>query len=815
MIVGLSFFSIVSGADSLDSFNGNFFEGFESGSLATNNWTTSGTGAAWVIGNGEATPRTGVYNIWTENTGAESLIEMEVDTTNYQNINFSFWGMTTNMDAGEYVAADWYNGTSWVNLMQIEDISSYTFYSYNLTTDANNNLNFKIRFKCLSNANNEACDVDDVNVSGTEIVSIVLDDYYGLNGSLARIDGFNTINLEEIEHIELNFSVDSTETIDSWYLNFTANGTNGCSLGNKQSQICYAYPNWIQFVNNSETTTFDEAQMNTGDGIVVTQTSSGNNINLSFRLDEHYNPNVFKWYDALYNFSDIKWQEGVLQKITGDNFIKIELNKSLIPINADQYKLDFRVNATNNPTQPLEVYACNSSYTSGNVHDLPECLFVAEKVSSEFKDDGTKFRTIYTNSTINSIGDIKYIILYTDETNASKYYALKTYRARTPAYTTHWEYSNDSGDNWTNLGDGYETELNVNWFYNYIEPTAFIYNLWVNTTSSVETNLMGNITWNIDPTYNYPPAPHFRHPENNESLKFPYDVIFSMTDPNDDNLNASLYLYKDGAWNATFATGMNQSNTSYYWDDLTINGNYELVLETCELGTPELYCVNTTNAIVIDNTAPAVYDLIPTGGGSSGCIYDRDYDWECGEWGECIRGIQSRFCKKYNNCGNIYGRPGVERNCVKKTLPEQLFDITFNLEDILIQNTDELSGIVTFESFGTIPTFVNLTFIILNEHGNEIYRTPSNITVITEEVLRWNYKDLELNEGKYIAILETLYNVDVHDEFKQGFEIKEKFDLIVWIWYIVITVGVISISLFIKRRRETKKKAKESFIKRI
>lgn len=55
-----------------------------------------------------------------------------------------------------------------------------------------------------------------------------------------------------------------------------------------------------------------------------------------------------------------------------------------------------------------------------------------------------------------------------------------------------------------------------------------------------------------------------------------------------------------------------------------------------------------------------------SGGGSSGgshCSYDKNYDWECGEWGGCVNGIQYRECKERNNCGSVYGRPETERNC--------------------------------------------------------------------------------------------------------------------------------------------------------
>ncbi len=149
--------------------------------------------------------------------------------------------------------------------------------------------------------------------------------------------------------------------------------------------------------------------------------------------------------------------------------------------------------------------------------------------------------------------------------------------------------------------------------------------------------------------------------------------------------------------------------------------------------------------------------------------------------------------------------------CVKienVTIPSQLFDITFTLEDFLIQNVDELSGVVTFESFGKVPTPVDLVFIILDESGNEIYRVESDITVTTEEVLRWNYETLDdLPKGKYTVILETLYNVDVFDEFRQEFEIGRERKGIIgkaidWIggeakWWLSGVLGLLIIGGFI------------------
>jgi len=65
----------------------------------------------------------------------------------------------------------------------------------------------------------------------------------------------------------------------------------------------------------------------------------------------------------------------------------------------------------------------------------------------------------------------------------------------------------------------------------------------------------------------------------------------------------------------------------------------------------------------------------------------------------------------------------------------------------------------------------------LDAAGNEIYREKGEITVTIEEILRWNYRERgvsELSEGKYTAVLETLYNVDVFDEFRVEFEIGKE-----------------------------------------
>lgn len=177
-----------------------------------------------------------------------------------------------------------------------------------------------------------------------------------------------------------------------------------------------------------------------------------------------------------------------------------------------------------------------------------------------------------------------------------------------------------------------------------------------------------------------------------------------------------------------------------------------------------------------------------------------------GSISDCIKGdvFKDGKCVKIEVEENVTGE-----------VPLQLFDIAFNLEDRVVRGVDELVAVVTFESFGNVPTLVSLRFIILDEDGNGVYREESEIIVSVEEVLRWHYRELDLAEGKYVAILETVYNTDVIDEFRQNFEIKKKESVVDyleenWEWEVLVVVGVVLVILailFVRRKKILKKKS--------
>jgi len=435
-------------------------------------------------------------------------------------------------------------------------------------------------------------------------VTVSLHDYYAIDSNGSRIDDFDTFNLQEIEQVVLNYTIWHNTTLGNWYFNFTADGEGACALGNQQSDVCYSYDNatykWIQFINGTVTPTFDGQNFASGDGIVPTVVTVGNTTYLTLVIDEHYNPNVMKHYNAEYDLFDVKWQDGADQRIYGDHMIGIELPEIMLPANADQFKADFRVNYTGNPTGYLNLYGCNESYSSGNPSLVDSCSLASQLHASDLQDDGTKFRHIGTGDVLDAIGAIKYAVIASVDVNATDYFVLKTYKATAPAYTTKWYYSINAGTSWSNLGDGYESELNVNWFFDGADPTSFRFLLFANSTDGDTGYAEGNITWNITPTHNYMPLVNLVLPTNGDTIQVPYTFRFSLIDPNADTLNGTLQLYSsNGTFIENLVSGLTTLDEYYYWSDTIQSDDYIISLLVCELGTPELYCVTDNHTVTI------------------------------------------------------------------------------------------------------------------------------------------------------------------------------------------------------------------------
>ncbi|MHC4395700.1 MAG: LamG domain-containing protein, partial [Planctomycetota bacterium] len=149
-----SFTTVASGPTSL------FSDGFESGNFTTGGWTTQNSSAS-VSGSAA----------YTGSSGAKlkkaTWIEKALSTAGYETIHVKYVRKTSNkLDAGEYLYAEWYNGTSWTELESTQE-TSWASKDWTCGAGANNNAGFKIRFLINADSNNETGYVDDVEITGT------------------------------------------------------------------------------------------------------------------------------------------------------------------------------------------------------------------------------------------------------------------------------------------------------------------------------------------------------------------------------------------------------------------------------------------------------------------------------------------------------------------------------------------------------------------------------------------------------------------------------------------------------------------------
>ncbi len=95
-----------------------------------------------------------------------SWIEKAISTEGYTDIEVSYWRRTNAFDAGEYILAEWYDGTSW-NEFESAQVSTCGFVTQYCSSGADNNANFKIRFSTNASKTNEYGCIDDVTIDGT------------------------------------------------------------------------------------------------------------------------------------------------------------------------------------------------------------------------------------------------------------------------------------------------------------------------------------------------------------------------------------------------------------------------------------------------------------------------------------------------------------------------------------------------------------------------------------------------------------------------------------------------------------------------
>jgi hypothetical protein len=124
----------------------------------------------------------------------------------------------------------------------------------------------------------------------------------------------------------------------------------------------------------------------------------------------------------------------------------------------------------------------------------------------------------------------------------------------------------------------------------------------------------------------------------------------------------------------------------------------------------------------------------------------------------------------------------------------QLLDIKLELGSSELRRSRDLSATIKFDSFGNVPTLINLTYSIADSSGIEVYAESEEVTVETEKIITKDFKKLNLRPGKYTLTLTTLYNSNVSDEFRQKFIVKSASTVEIISW-IILVLAVISVGV--------------------
>ena len=135
-----------------------FSDDFEDG---IDGWSTGGTVEWWT-----GTPRRGTHSVRLRNDGS---IQQTVSTVGYSKIWASYYLAATLETTGSAVTAEWFDGSTWTQLEQIQpdDADEDGFlhpFTHELTTAADDNSIFALRFKLTGSASGDYGWVDDVIV---------------------------------------------------------------------------------------------------------------------------------------------------------------------------------------------------------------------------------------------------------------------------------------------------------------------------------------------------------------------------------------------------------------------------------------------------------------------------------------------------------------------------------------------------------------------------------------------------------------------------------------------------------------------------
>jgi hypothetical protein len=139
-----------------------WYDGFESGDFIEGGWT---------IANDDAEVTSGGYagTSYSAKLTKTSWIEKAISTEGFTDIHVMYArrqnsGMDPEQD--EYLFVEWFDGTDWNEIERMQDVS-WVYKDFLLPSGADNNPNFKLRYRTNCDKQPEIGFVDEVEIVGT------------------------------------------------------------------------------------------------------------------------------------------------------------------------------------------------------------------------------------------------------------------------------------------------------------------------------------------------------------------------------------------------------------------------------------------------------------------------------------------------------------------------------------------------------------------------------------------------------------------------------------------------------------------------
>jgi len=115
-------------------------------------------------------------------------------------------------------------------------------------------------------------------------------------------------------------------------------------------------------------------------------------------------------------------------------------------------------------------------------------------------------------------------------------------------------------------------------------------------------------------------------------------------------------------------------------------------------------------------------------------------------------------------------------------IPDELFDITLDLEEKSLTSADKLVVWISLQNFGKKYVPARLIYIITDKNGTEVHKEFEEVRVYTDNSIIKKFGDLNLDPGLYALKFQVEY-AGIVEEFEDGFEIKKGFFNLIKSWF--------------------------------